>query len=299
MDLRRIRYFLALVRTLDFSLAARGLGITQPALTKAMNRLEAETGGRLIRREGRRTHLTPLGEALLERFAELDRIAGETEEAARRLVGGVGACLRIGVAATVGPGRLVGLVGRFRERCPETAVSIHGVDDERELHEALLRGRLDCAFDASADADEPRLHRIRLYDEPFVLVLPRAPTAEATAPVSIADARAAAGGCTCADRRGVAGTVAAGAGAGTSIVGTGSGALSSERDDWTEALVGAGLGTGVMPRDSVGRGDVRIRPLDGVAPRTISLAVPSGHEDHAAIRRFVELARRFAADGGA
>lgn len=279
MDLRRIRYFLALVRTLDFSRAARGLGITQPALTKAMNRLEAETGGRLIRREGRRTHLTPLGEAMLERFAELDRVAREAEEAARRLVDGVGARLRIGVAATVGPARLVELVGRFLASHPRTGVSLHGIDGGRALDEALLHGRLDCAFDAASGEDEPRLRRIRLYDEPLVLVLPRG-----------------AGDPTARPRIGRAvGGVPASAGPDASPA-----PLSSERDDWTEALVAAGLGTGLVPRDSVGARDVEVRPAEPGSPRrTISLAVPSGREDHAAIRGFVELARRFAEEARA
>ena len=278
MDLRRIRYFLALARTLDFSRAARGLGITQPALTKAMNRLETETGGRLIRREGRRTHLTPLGEAMLERFAELDRVAHEAEEAARRLVDGVGARLRIGIAATVGPARLVGLVERFLASHPRTGVSLHGIDGGRALEEALLHGRLDCAFDAASGGDEPRLRRIRLYDEPLVLVLPRGAGESAGRP-------------------------RIGRLAGDAPASTGPDApapLSSGRDDWTEALVAAGLGTGLVPRDSVGARDVEVRPAEPGSPRrTISLAVPSGREDHAAIRGLVELARRFAEDARA
>ena len=294
MDLRRVRYFLALVETLDFSRAARALSITQPALTKAMNRLEQETGGRLIRREGRHTHLTPLGEAMLARFVEVDRVAREAEDTARRLTSGIGSRLRVGVVPTIGPVRLTALVERFRASHPGTLVSLHDVE-ERELHETLLGGRLDCAFSVSTEADEPRLHRIHLYDEPRVLVLPRASGAVAAGRARVPDA----GAWACIERGDgdVRDAVAELVGRDRDAVPV---ALVSERDDWTQALVGAGLGVSVMPRDSVVSEGVRARSLGAdVPPRAVSLAVPSGREDNPVIRGFVELARRFGAEAAA
>jgi DNA-binding MarR family transcriptional regulator len=58
MDIRKVRYFLRLCETLNFSQTAASLGLSQPALTKAVKRLEEEVGGVLIRREGKHTHLT-------------------------------------------------------------------------------------------------------------------------------------------------------------------------------------------------------------------------------------------------
>jgi len=61
MEMQQVRYFLAVSRTLNFTRAAEECNVTQPALTRAIKQLEDELGGELIRREGRNTHLTDLG----------------------------------------------------------------------------------------------------------------------------------------------------------------------------------------------------------------------------------------------
>jgi DNA-binding transcriptional LysR family regulator len=61
MEMQQVRYFLGVARTLNFTRAAEECNVTQPALTRAIKQLEDELGGELIRREGRNTHLTDLG----------------------------------------------------------------------------------------------------------------------------------------------------------------------------------------------------------------------------------------------
>jgi DNA-binding transcriptional LysR family regulator len=65
MELQKIRYFLALAQTLNFTRAAEECHVSQPALTRAIKTLEEELGGDLIRREGRLSHLTDLGQQML------------------------------------------------------------------------------------------------------------------------------------------------------------------------------------------------------------------------------------------
>ncbi len=65
MDLTHIGYFLALARTLNFTRAAETCNVTQPALTKSIQRLEEKLGGPLLLRERSLTQLTPLGQAML------------------------------------------------------------------------------------------------------------------------------------------------------------------------------------------------------------------------------------------
>src|ERR1700760_2231936 len=65
MQLHQVRYFLALARTLNFTRAAEQCNVTQPALTKAVHKLEEELGGALIHRERRLTQLTELGKMIL------------------------------------------------------------------------------------------------------------------------------------------------------------------------------------------------------------------------------------------
>jgi DNA-binding transcriptional LysR family regulator len=68
MELRQIRYFVALSRWLNFTRAAERCNITQPALTKAIQRLEGELGGELIYRERQFTKLMELGKLVLPRL---------------------------------------------------------------------------------------------------------------------------------------------------------------------------------------------------------------------------------------
>lgn len=73
MEMQQVRYFLAVARTLNFTRAAEESNVTQPALTRAVQQLEEELGGELIRREGRLSHLTDLGrrmQPLLEKCLE-------------------------------------------------------------------------------------------------------------------------------------------------------------------------------------------------------------------------------------
>ena len=65
MEIHQARYFLALARTLNFTRAAEASNVTQPALTKAIQKLEQELGGPLIYREFHHTHLTDLGNLVL------------------------------------------------------------------------------------------------------------------------------------------------------------------------------------------------------------------------------------------
>src|SRR5215510_3109591 len=61
MEMHQVRYFLAVARTLNFTRAAEQCNVSQPALTRAIRQLEEELAGKLLRREGKHSHLTDLG----------------------------------------------------------------------------------------------------------------------------------------------------------------------------------------------------------------------------------------------
>ena len=81
MELHQVRYFLAVASTLNFTRAAEMCNVTQPALTKGVQKLEEELGGQLIYRERQLTHLTDLGKAVLPM---LERALASTEAVRRR-----------------------------------------------------------------------------------------------------------------------------------------------------------------------------------------------------------------------
>ncbi|MGE0725823.1 MAG: LysR family transcriptional regulator, partial [Alphaproteobacteria bacterium] len=78
MELYQIRYFLAVCEALNFTRAAEQCNVTQPALTRAIQRLEEELGGLLFRRERNLTHLTDLGHLVRP---QLQLVHAETEAA--------------------------------------------------------------------------------------------------------------------------------------------------------------------------------------------------------------------------
>lgn len=146
MELRHLRYFLAVAEELNFTRAARRLHIAQPPLTQQIKALEAELGVMLVDRSAYRIALTEAGRVLA---AEAARILGEVrntvlkvKRAARAGAGQV----RVGFTESASFNPLVTATFRgFRTACPGIEVSL----EERqstELATALREGRLDCAF---------------------------------------------------------------------------------------------------------------------------------------------------------
>src|ERR1700744_3406947 len=101
MELHQIRYFLALARSLNFTRAAEQCNVTQPALTKAIQKLELELGGVLVHRERHLTQLTDLGKLvlpMLERaYAAAESVRTSAEEFQRKDI----APLKIALASCV------------------------------------------------------------------------------------------------------------------------------------------------------------------------------------------------------
>jgi DNA-binding transcriptional LysR family regulator len=96
MELRHLRYFVALAERLNFTAAAKFLGIKQPPLSVQIRNLETEVGGPLFYRERRHIRLTPLGLLLLDEARSLLEMAGQTEEKIRDAAEGRAGEIRIG-----------------------------------------------------------------------------------------------------------------------------------------------------------------------------------------------------------
>ena len=147
MELRHLRYFVAVAETLHFSRAAARLHLTQPALSRQIRDLESELGAPLLRRHGTATSLTPAGAAFLARSREIlaaaDRAIAEARAAGRQL--------RLGHYGTLWLDFFAPALRAFARRQP-------GIDlrtEERSataLVEGLRRGELDLALIGPADA---------------------------------------------------------------------------------------------------------------------------------------------------
>ena len=102
MQLYQIRYFLALCETLNFARAAEQCHVSQPSLTRAVQKLEHELGGLLILRERRLTHLTELGELVRPMLKEVLLHSVRTVAAAEQHLTGNKAVLRLGIMPSTG-----------------------------------------------------------------------------------------------------------------------------------------------------------------------------------------------------
>lgn len=172
MELRHLRYALAIAEERHFTRAARALGIGQPPLSQQIKVLEEELGTRLFYRLTRGVELTEAGRAFMP-FAQAAVQAAEqaalaAQRAARGEIGG----LTIGFtsSASFNP-RVPGIIGRFRERFPGLALSLVEQTTSRLLL-ALDDGTVDVAFLRPALGESDGLVTRRLPDEDLWVALP-------------------------------------------------------------------------------------------------------------------------------
>lgn len=146
MELRHLRYFLAVAQELNFTRAARRLHIAQPPLTQQIKALETELGVALFDRSSYRIKLTDAGRAFM---AEAERILGEVRNAvliAKRAARGAQGQVRVGFTESASFNPLVTAVFRaFRSTYPDTEVSLEE-HQSTELALALRENRIDVAF---------------------------------------------------------------------------------------------------------------------------------------------------------
>jgi DNA-binding transcriptional LysR family regulator len=171
LDLRQMRYFLAVAETLHFGRAASRLRIAQPNLSLQIKKIEQALGHALFSRTTRGVALTPAGEFLAARAAMLRSSFDDAIRTARRIGEGEEGTLSIGFSGSAMYGRLPLVLDHFRRLHPKVEVQLR----EMYAHEQqplLLDGTLDVGFIRDG-ARSPGLKMYSLSKEPFVAVLPQ------------------------------------------------------------------------------------------------------------------------------
>ncbi len=170
MELRHLRYFVAVAEELHFGRAARRLHIQQPPLSRQIQALEAELGFKLFERSRRRVDLTPAGSALLGRvqqvFDALDAAVHDAESASR----GESGRLIIGFPSSLAYSGLTELLRAFRTRFPAVELALRELSPGEQI-EALKAGALDVGFVRST-LDDPALSAELVRREALMVVLP-------------------------------------------------------------------------------------------------------------------------------
>lgn len=143
MELRQLRYFVAVAEQANISRAAQKLFLTQPALSRQIKALEGEFGVCLLERSAHSIRLTPAGEALLREVRELLQRADTILERVR--AAGQGVRLRVGYAPSLASGLLSGAVEIFAQKHPAARVELFDLSS-RELLAGLEGDTLDVAL---------------------------------------------------------------------------------------------------------------------------------------------------------
>lgn len=146
MELRHLRYFLAVAEELNFTRAARKLNMAQPPLTQQIKALEAEMGVTLFDRTGYRVELTDAGRSFLPQVARILADVRNAVLVAKRAAAGEVGHVRIGFTQSASFNPLVTATFRnFRAAYPEVEMSLEE-SPSTVLAAALRDGRIDAAF---------------------------------------------------------------------------------------------------------------------------------------------------------
>jgi len=130
MNLKHLEHFLALAETGSFSRAAEQLHLTQSALSRSIQTLEADLGGPLVDRIGKRNELTPLGHTVVSRARRIAHEATELRRGVDLLLQGDGGSIRVGLGS--GPGAML-----------MTALLKHMALNHPRVHVSISRGHID------------------------------------------------------------------------------------------------------------------------------------------------------------
>jgi DNA-binding transcriptional LysR family regulator len=262
--------------------------VTQPALTRAIQKMEAELGGLLFSRERGKTHLTELGRLLQPHFEEVLARTAAARDTATRFLKLEDAGLRLGAMTTIGPMRFVGFLNRFRADHPGIALSLfEGVPSR--LSESLLAGELDVAVMARAEGFPEPLRAEPLYRERFVVACAVGhPFARRNA-ITMADmdGQIYLQRMNC-EFRDVLREACESHGA--HIVRS----YRSEREDWIQTMVAAGMGVCFVPEYSVTHPGLALRPvLEPEVIREVCMVTVAGRRWSPPVATFISALRRY------
>ena len=185
MELRHLRYFVAVAEELHFRRAAERLHMSQPPLSQQIRQLEQEVGAQLLLRDQHRVELTASGAAFLERAREiLDAVEAAALEARRVQRGEVGR-LAIGFVGSAMYSVVPEILQAFRERHGDVALRLHELGTTEQLRQ-LESGRLDVGFMRPQRA-RPGLEIESIHEERVVVALPDRHPLAAQPRIHIAD----------------------------------------------------------------------------------------------------------------
>ena len=185
MNLRDLRYLVALADTRHFGKAAARCYVSQPTLSAQIKKLEEYLGVELIERQPRRVALTEIGEQLVARARRIIDDSDELLSMARGQRDPLSGSLKVALIPTIGPYLLPQIAKKLRKQLPKLKLMLYEYQTEPLLR-ALRAGEIDMgilALPVHADG----VDTCKLYDEDFVIALPKGHSLSDKASVKLND----------------------------------------------------------------------------------------------------------------
>lgn len=188
MNIRQLRYFLAVAQELNFTRAAEKVGIAQPPLSQQILGLEQELGTQLFTRENRRVRLTAAGEVLIDYAHRVINAAAAAEAAVKMVERGARASIRVGAIYSAIYSFLPGMLRYFNSRVPNAEVNLSEMTIAQQI-EGLNEGAIEIGL-LRGPIHQRDLRTEILYRERLVVALPSGSADEFGEAVSISDVAA-------------------------------------------------------------------------------------------------------------
>jgi len=288
MELFQVRYFLALAKTLNFTRAAEACNVSQPALTRAIQKLEEELGGSLIYRERSLTQLTELGRAMMPLLETAYGAAEAATKQAAAFKRREFSPLRLGLGMTISAQILRPALRELEDRVKGFELSI-AEGGSADLCAKMLDGDLDAVVIVEPEKLPERLNRWPLFEDRYVVLCAAEHRLAALAEIPVAELgdesvlMRASRGC---DFEQALDRLCTDAGVKPKTRHTGS------SDDHIQEMVRAGLGIATSAGHQPVAADLVTRPIaDAAARRRLILAAVAGRQHGPALALFLKLMR--------
>ncbi len=292
MELRHLRYFVAVAEELNFTRAAERLGISQPPLSLQIRQLEKELGAPLLRRQNRGVELTNIGKLMLEEARIILKQVDTAKTDVRRRVRGETGRINVGAGGAIYFHPLIpAIICEYRMRYPDIVLNPESSNSPL-LVPRLCAGIIDVAFVWLPISDSNDLILAPLVDEEFVIILPprhalngssSAPLAALASEPFILPPREVNPGVydsiiSACHRAGFDPKL------GPAVPQVAS----------TVSMVAAGLGVSIVPQciSRIHADGISYLPIEGDAPRAVISLVYRRKDRSSTVQNFVEVARR-------
>jgi DNA-binding transcriptional LysR family regulator len=187
MELRHLRYFLTVARTLNFTKAADELHMAQPPLSRQIRELEEEIGVALFERRGKRVFLSSAGQVFEERAQQILKDTNSAIVDSQRAARGETGRVAVGFFEHIAYTLLPPLLRDFQQRYPAVTVELQWFSSAEQIN-ALNRGDVDLAFVRSLPPNN-QLNSVLLLQEPFYVAIAKDNPLAAKRRISIKDCK--------------------------------------------------------------------------------------------------------------